>query len=223
MHIDCTEDLSTASFMLCFERFINRRGFPQHVYSDNGFNFIGAARTLGTPTQLPYDLQDFTAKTADLQVHGVSWHFIPSRSPHCGGIWESGIRRMKEELRKTLHHLTPTAAVFYHLLITAEAVLNSRPLLPISLEEADGAQVITPGHFLIGRPIRAYPQDIPPPKDRLRKVRWSLLSYSGITYRLASLDIQIDYNSCPWQSGQHYNLPAKLLWKDCGLYRKPTS
>ena len=169
VHIDCTEDLSTASFMLCFERFINRRGLPQHVYSDN------AARTLGTPTQLPYDLQDFTAKTADLQAHGVFWHFIPARSPHCGGIWESGIRRMKEELRKTLHHFTPTAAEFHHLLITAEAVMNSRPLLPISLEEADSAQVITPGHFLIGRPIRAHPQDIPPPKDGLRKVRWSLL------------------------------------------------
>ena len=175
VHIDCTEDLSTASFMLCFERFINRRGFPQHVYTDNGSNFIGAARTFGTPTQLPYDLQDFTAKTADMQAHGVSWHFIPARSPHCGGIWESGIRHMKEELRKTLHHFTPTAAEFHHLLITAETVLNSRPLLPISLEEADGAQVITPGHFLIRRPIRAHPQDIPPPKDGLRKVRWSLL------------------------------------------------
>ena len=161
--------------MLCFERFINRRGFPQNVYSDNGSNFIGAARTLGTPTQLPYDLQDFTAKTADLQAHGVSWHFIPAKSPHCGGIWESGICRMKEELRKTLHHFTPTATEFHHLLITAEAVLNSRPLLPISLEEADCAQVITPGHFLIGRPIRAHPQDIPPPIYGLRKVRWSLL------------------------------------------------
>ena len=95
--------------------------------------------------------------------------------PLCGGIWESGIRRMKEELRKTLHHFTPTAAELHHLLITAEAVLNSRPLLPISLEAADGAQVITPGHFLIGRPIRAHLQDIPPPKDGLRKVRWSLL------------------------------------------------
>ena len=30
-------------------------------------------------------------------------------------------------------------------------------------------------HFLIGRPIRAHLQDIPPPKDGLRKVRWSLL------------------------------------------------
>ena len=175
VHIDCTEDLSTASFILCFECFINRRGFPQHVYSDNGSNFIGAARTLGTPTQLPYDLQDFTAKTADLQAHGVSWHFIPARSPHCGGISESGIRRMKEDLRKTLHHFTPTAAELHYLLITTEAVLNSRPLLPISLEEADGAQVITPGHFLIGRPIRAHPQDIPLPKDGLKKLRWSLL------------------------------------------------
>ena len=45
----------------------------------------------------------------------------------------------------------------------------------LQVEEANGAQVITPGHFLIGRPIRAHPQDIPPPKDGLRKVRWSLL------------------------------------------------
>ena len=135
---------------------------------------VPASLVLPEILELPYDLQDFTAKTADLQAHGVSWHFIPARSPHCGGIWESGIHRMKEELRKTLHHFTPTAAEFHHLLITAEAVLSSRPLLPISLEEADGAQVITPGHFLIGRPIRAHPQDIPPPKDGLRKVRWSL-------------------------------------------------
>ena len=48
-------------------------------------------------------------------------------------------------------------------------------------------------------------------------------SNSDITYRLASLDIQIDYNSCPLQSGKHYNLPAKLLWKDCGLYSGPSS
>ena len=55
--------------------------YPVGCIVDNGSNFIGAARTLGTPTQLPYDLQDFTAKTADLQAHGVSWHFIPARSP----------------------------------------------------------------------------------------------------------------------------------------------
>ena len=47
-------------------------------------------------------------------------------------------------------------------------------------------------------------------------------SNSCITYRLASLDIQIDNNSCPLQSGQLYNLPAKLLWKDCGLYTSST-
>ena len=54
-----------------------------------------------------------------------------------------------------------------------DPLLTHSPAL--SLEEADGAQVITPGHFLIGRHIRAHPQDIPPPKDGIRKVRWSLL------------------------------------------------
>lgn len=44
VHIELVSDLSTAAFLASFERFINRRGCPSEVYSDNGSNFRGAWR-----------------------------------------------------------------------------------------------------------------------------------------------------------------------------------
>ena len=39
----------------------------------------------------------------------------------------------------------------------AEATLNSRPLLPVDSLPDDGVPVLTPGHFLIGCPLRSPP------------------------------------------------------------------
>ena len=41
-----------------------------------------------------------------------------------------------------------------------EACLNSRPVTAITSHDLDGISVLTPGHFLIGRPLTAYPETI---------------------------------------------------------------
>ena len=46
IHIEVLHDLTTDSFLCALRRFISRRGRPQDVYSDNGTNFVGAARVL---------------------------------------------------------------------------------------------------------------------------------------------------------------------------------
>ncbi|XP_037929057.1 uncharacterized protein LOC119663517 [Teleopsis dalmanni] len=44
VHIDIVDSLSTDAFLVCFRSFINRRGTPVRMRSDNGTNFIGAQR-----------------------------------------------------------------------------------------------------------------------------------------------------------------------------------
>ena len=111
IHLEVTEDLSTGSFLLCFERFISRRGYPSHVFSNNGSNFVGAARILGQSTSLPYNLAEFSDKISNFSPRNVQWHFIPARSPHFGGIWEAGIRNMKIQLRKLMGPFVPTLTI----------------------------------------------------------------------------------------------------------------
>ena len=46
IHIELSHSLSTDSFLCALRRFIARRGRPEHIYSDNSSNFIGAERIL---------------------------------------------------------------------------------------------------------------------------------------------------------------------------------
>ena len=55
---------------------------------------------------------------------------------------------------------------FPPFLAQVEACLNSRPLTPLP-ESTDAIEVLTPGHFLIGRPLTALP-------DRAEIKRWRL-------------------------------------------------
>ena len=64
----------------------------------------------------------------------------------------------------------------YTLLAEAESILNSRPLAPIREDEASQGDVITAGHFLIGRPLKALPTQEPPTAKISTLRRWRLIS-----------------------------------------------
>nr|CAI5843843.1 unnamed protein product [Callosobruchus analis] len=82
----------------------------------------------------------------------IEWHFIPSHSPHFGGIWETGVKSMMYHLKRTLGNSCSVYEDFYTVLVQIEAVLNPRPLYPASSDPND-LDPITPSHFLIGRTI----------------------------------------------------------------------
>ena len=46
VHLEVVSDLTTEAFLAAFRRFVSCRGKPSLVWSDNGTNFVGAAREL---------------------------------------------------------------------------------------------------------------------------------------------------------------------------------
>ena len=46
IHLELVSDMTTDRFFMAFRRFISIYGQPRYVRSDNGKNFIGAAREL---------------------------------------------------------------------------------------------------------------------------------------------------------------------------------
>lgn len=150
IHIELVTELSTNSFLNAFKRLIARRGFPSDVYSDNGTNFVCADRLIN---EIKEDVfQNF------LIDNRISWHFIPPRSPHHGGLWESAVRLTKYHLKRILQNSLLTYEDFYSLLVQIESIVNSRPLTPLS-EEPEDLEILTPGHFIIGAPLMALPEN----------------------------------------------------------------
>lgn len=157
-HLELVNDLTTDGFLNCFKRFLSRRGIPRDIYSDNGSNFVGANNHL-------QDLFVFLRKRDNqctfakyFAEFSINWHFIPAHSPHFGGLWEAAVKSAKYNLKRVIGDISLIYDELNTVIAQAEACLNSRPLTPLSEDPSD-FNVLTPGHFLIGCPLVALPQN----------------------------------------------------------------
>ncbi|XP_073833960.1 uncharacterized protein [Musca autumnalis] len=118
------------------------------MFSDNGRNFVGAAREIDS--NFAEQVKNLRDEAVNKYGHqNLSWHFIPPGAPHMGGLWESGVKSFKNHFKKISGQIKYTFEEFSTLLATIEACLNSRPLGSMS-NNIDDYQTITPAHFLIG-------------------------------------------------------------------------
>nr|XP_041632357.1 uncharacterized protein LOC121502721 [Drosophila kikkawai] len=175
IHVEVVSDLTTDSFIASLKRFIARRGLPSDIFCDNATNFAGANNKLEALKQFLFKKETAESIHHFCRNEFINFHFIPPRAPHFGGIWEAAVKSVKGLLNRTLRDTRLTFEELATAAADVEAILNSRPLTPLSTDPNDLA-ALTPGHFLVGDALRALPE-APPIDDNLDKLdRWKKVS-----------------------------------------------
>ncbi|GBM69341.1 hypothetical protein AVEN_155764-1 [Araneus ventricosus] len=152
IHLEIISDLTSQSLIATLKRFISRRGKCHKIFSDNGSNMVGANRALRDLNKLVRDRNE--SLYAFFAEENIEWSFIPPRSPNWGGLWEANIKAFKYHFKRVAGNSKFSYEELLTLTTQIEAILNSRPLTPLSAD-VDDLDVLTPAHFLIGRPITA--------------------------------------------------------------------
>ncbi|XP_036347929.1 uncharacterized protein LOC118757311, partial [Rhagoletis pomonella] len=151
VHLELAHDLSTDSCIVALRNFMNRRGVPIRLRSDNGKNFVGTERE----AKRFREVFDCSRIQDELTSKGVEWIFNSPFNPSEGGVWERLVQCVKRVLRQTLKETAPKEHTLNCFLIEAKNIVNSRPLthLPISVDQE---QPLTPNNFLLGEPNDAH-------------------------------------------------------------------
>ena len=176
VHLELVSDLTSEAFIACLRRFVARRGKPSLIWSDHGTNFVGANRELKEFVEFLEHQKTQGVISEFCSTHNIQWRFIPERAPHFGGLWESAVRSMKAHLKRVVADTKLTFEEFMTVLTQIEACLNSRPLTSLTCDD-DAVCALTPGHFLIGRPL----ESLPDPAFSYRSIsllrRWHLCQH----------------------------------------------
>ncbi|XP_052745323.1 uncharacterized protein LOC128199488 [Bicyclus anynana] len=204
VHLEVVSELSKNAFIQTLNRLIARRGRPKVIHSDNATNFTSAAKEIQQFfSSNNKAIKDFAAN------EGIDFCFSPPYAPHFNGLMEAGVKSAKFHLNRILGNNHLTFEELTSLFTQIEAILNSRPLYPLSSSPHD-YYPLTPGHFLIGRPLTS----LPSPNlehanfnrlDRFQRVeqmrqnfwkRWSLEYISELQarakWRGKSIELQVD-------------------------------
>lgn len=186
IHLEIVSDLTSDCFINALKRFTSRRGKISHIYCDNAKTFIGAKRQIDNAF-----LRFIKESQSNLEVYflqeNITWKFIPPRSPNFGGLWERLVGSVKYHFKRVVVNANLTFEEALTLTSQIEAVVNSRPLTPMSNDPLD-LQVLTPAHFLIGENFNELPEstytDVPETRlsrwERIQRIkqhfwkRWSL-------------------------------------------------
>ena len=119
-----------------------------------------------------------------------------------GGMWEACVRSLKYHLNRILGTTTFTFEELSTILTRIEACLNSRPLCPLS-ENPEDFQVLTPGHFLVGRPLTSITVTTEKYENLLPSKRWFLVQKVVNDFWFV------------WKEDYLSKLVARTKWKKC--------
>ena len=122
---------------------LHRQSVPLELLSDNAGNFVAANK----------ELKELVSKLDNKRIQrvsanrGVNWNYTPPLSPHVGGVYETMIEAANQAMNAVIGNADIKDE---ELIISAEALVNSRPLTYQSASPEDDPP-LTPNHFLDGQ------------------------------------------------------------------------
>jgi hypothetical protein len=144
VHFEVTEGVDLSSTMNALSRFVDLRGLPLTILSDNFASFATEDKELESWVR-SIDKQTFIetipAKT--------EWIFTPPKGPHHGGTYEIMVKAVKRCLKSLTDYSDCSLDEFRTFVSRCAALLNGRPLTRVKLENNDQF-ILTPNHFLVG-------------------------------------------------------------------------
>lgn len=171
VHLEVVENQSAGAFIAALIRFTSLRGRPHVIYSDNGRNFVGASRELAQLRKI-YNNELFQHNLIDMAAErGINFSFIPPRSPNFGGLWEANIKTAKRLFKGAGRGVQFTLSELQTLFHQIAAIMNSRPLT-VALTSVKALEPLTPGHFLVGRPLYSLPIPVEEEETFNLNTRW---------------------------------------------------
>ena len=120
------------------------------IMSDHGTNFVGANRELKEMYDLLKEQMAKSEISRFCSTQNIQWKFIPEHTPHFGGLWEAAMKSMKFHFKRVIGDVKLNYEELTTVLTQIESCLNSRPITSSPVNDDDGMEALTPGHFLIG-------------------------------------------------------------------------
>nr|XP_049589529.1 uncharacterized protein LOC125977236 [Syngnathus scovelli] len=152
VHIEIIESMDTASCINALRRFFAIRGPAKQLRSDRGTNFVAASAGLGMRPS--HEKQNKILNY--LNSKDCTWEFNPPHASHMGGVWERMIevaRRILDSMLLQNKHTRLTHEVLCTLMAEVSAIINARPLVPIS-SDPSASVLLSPSMLLTQKPVR---------------------------------------------------------------------
>ena len=172
IHLEVAPDLTTSSFLNALRRFIARRGNIQHLYSDNGSNFVGAERVMRNYMNAWNKEQIYD----HLRLKGIEWSFNPPGASHMGGVWERMVGVVKQVFKAILPGKPLNDDALHTILLEVEAMVNSRPLTDVVVDSKSDLP-LTPNHLLRINPTIGPPIKLTDKPDVYARQRYRLVQF----------------------------------------------
>lgn len=146
VHIEVIETINASSFINALRRFFAISGPAKQIRSDCGTNFIGAS------CELKMDEASSSSESVQeyLKEQQCSWVFNTPHVSHMGGAWERMIgiaRNILDCMLLQQKHTCLTHEVLITLMAEVTAVMNARPLVPVS-SDPEAPFILTPATLL---------------------------------------------------------------------------